>query len=547
MKKILILTANPINTKPLRLSEEVREIKASYERSQKREEFKIMVEEAVRPQEFRRTLLDYKPDVVHFSGHGGGEHGLALMGDNGEALLIKGEALGRFFKALQDIFFMEAVVLNACYSEVQAQAIAPYVDYVVGMNQKIGDQAAQKFAIGFYDTLFNGESVESAFNLGCSAMEMENIPEHLTPIILQKPSSFKTKEIRESSILNSDSIITKNNEISLENLDGSVPLNSPFYIERPPLETTCYQTILKPGALIRIKAPRQMGKTSLMMRILAQGKKQDYQTGFINLWSRELFKNLDSFLEYFCAEVSLELGIEDKVDQYWNKRYSSQSNCTRYFQSYLLKQLEKPIVIGLDEVDRIFTYQEIADEFFTMLRSWHEKGKENEQWQKLRLVLAHSQEVYLSLDVNKSPFNVGLPIELNKFNLTQVKDLIQRHHLRFSDVEIEDLIEMIGGHPYLLRTALYHIATQQLTLKEFFKIAPTEEGLYEEHLLRHLLILEENKQLKSAMLELVNSDQPVSLEPIYAFKLKSMGLVESKGNKLVPLCNLYRLYFSDRL
>ena len=548
MKKILILTANPTNTKPLRLSEEVREIKSAWERSQNREQFEIIVEEAVRPQEFRRTLLDHKPDIVHFSGHGGGEQGLALMADNGEAFLVKVAPLAKLFKALQEIFFIDCVFLNACYSDVQAEGIYPYVNYVVGMNQKIGDQAAKQFAIGFYDTLFAGQSIKSAFDLGCNAIEMENIPEHLTPILRTKDATTKKAIIQGVPESKSEPIQPRDINIPFENLDGQVPLNSPFYVERPPIEANCYTAIVKPGALIRIKAPRQMGKTSLMSRILAQGEKQGYQTGFINLWSRELFKNLDSFLESFCANVSLELGIEEKIDQYWKpQRYSSQTNCTNYFQSYLLKELKQPVILGLDEVDRIFQYSEIADEFFTMLRSWHEKGKNNETWQKLRLVISHSQEVYISLDVNKSPFNVGLPIDLNKFSLAQVQDLVKRHGLQWSDTEINQLMGMIDGHPYLVRTALYHIATNDLTLKQFLEIAPTEEGLYEDHLYRHLLILEENKQLKSAMLKLVNSDDAVTLEPIYAFKLKSMGLAESKGNKVIPLCNLYRIYFSDRL
>jgi hypothetical protein len=548
MKRILILTANPTNTKPLRVSEEVREIKRAWERSQNREQFEIIVEEAVRPQEFRRTLLGHKPNIVHFSGHGGGEQGLALMGDNGEAFLVKVAPLAKFFKALQEIFFIDCVFLNACYSDVQAEGIYPYVNYVVGMNQKIGDEAAKQFAIGFYDTLFAGQSIQSAFDLGCNAIEIENIPEHLTPVLRTKDSTTKKAIIQGVSESKSEPIQPRDINIPFENLDGQVPLNSPFYVERPPIEATCYTAILKPGILIRIKAPRQMGKTSLMSRILYQGEKQGYQTGFINLWSRELFKNLDSFLESFCANVSLELGIEEKIDQYWKpQRYSSQTNCTNYFQSYLLKELKQPVILGLDEVDRIFQYSEIADEFFTMLRSWHEKGKNNETWQKLRLVISHSQEVYISLDVNKSPFNVGLPIDLNKFSLAQVQDLVKRHGLQWSDTEINQLMGMIDGHPYLVRTALYHIATNDLTLKQFLEIAPTEEGLYEDHLYRHLLILEENKQLKSAMLKLVNSDDAVTLEPTYAFKLKSMGLAESKGNKVIPLCNLYRIYFSDRL
>lgn len=139
LTKILILTANPINIKPLRLSEEVREIKTAWERSRNREQFEIIVEEALGSVEFRHTLLENKPDIVHFSGDGGGEQGLALMGDNGEAILLKVDPLARLFKALQEIFFIDYVFLNACYSDVQAEGIYPYVNYVVGMNQKICD------------------------------------------------------------------------------------------------------------------------------------------------------------------------------------------------------------------------------------------------------------------------------------------------------------------------------------------------------------------------------------------------------------------------
>lgn len=118
MKKILILTANPTNTKPLRLDEEVRDIKAGWKSSQKRDEFEIIVEQAICPKELQTALLENKPNLVHFSGHGGGENGLALIGDDGKAILIKPDSLRRFFKALQEIFKIDCVVLNACYSEV---------------------------------------------------------------------------------------------------------------------------------------------------------------------------------------------------------------------------------------------------------------------------------------------------------------------------------------------------------------------------------------------------------------------------------------------
>ncbi len=536
MKKILILTANPINTKTLRLSEEVREIKSAWERSQKREQFQVVSQEAVGIEELRRTLLYHQPNIVHFSGHGGGEQGLALMGDNGEAILVKPDALSDFFKIVQESFKIECVVLTACYSEIQAEGIYPYIDYVVGMNQKIGDTAARKFTLGFYDALFAGQSIETAFKYGRNSIQMENIPEHLTPI-LKSRTNLDFQAVSDSS-----------KDISLESFDGQVPLNSSFYIERPNIELNCYQTILEPGALIRIKAPKKMGKTSLMSRILNHGVKQGYQKVSIDLWSPEILTDISTFLQWFCAFVSEELNLEVQVEKYWKKFLTNQQNCNKYFNDYILNQVNQPIVLGLDDIDEIFSYPQIAGEFFKLLRSWNEKGKNSDVWQKLHIIIAHSQEVYaINFDINCSPFNVGFSVELGEFNQLQVKELIKRHGLNWSEQEIQKLIDMIDGHPYLLRVALYHLAKGQLTLDNFLKNAPTDQGLYRDHLYKYLSILEDNEGLKITMKKVVESDTPVQLDAKIGFKLRSLGLVEAKENKVIPLCNLYRRYFSDKL
>ncbi|WZF15877.1 AAA-like domain-containing protein [Nostoc sp. UHCC 0302] len=338
-----------------------------------------------------------------------------------------------------------------------------------------------------------------------------------------------------------------NSSVIFENTDGQVPLNSPFYIERPEVEIKCYESILQPGALIRIKAPQKMGKTSLMSRILDHSKQKGYRTVSLNLWSKENLTDLNKFLEEFCATLSYELGLEEQIDKYWKKRLSSQVNCTNYLKDYLLKNINTPLVLGLDDIDKIFPYTEIAQEFFALLRAWHENGKNEEIWQKLRLVIAHSQEVYVSLNVHQSPFNVGLSVEIGEFNATQIKELVQRHQLNWSDTQIGQLRGMIDGHPYLLRTALYQIATGNLTLEQFLKVAPTDEGLFRGFLHPYLSLLEEDKLLKAAMKKVIESDIPVKLDSAQSFKLRSLGLIKFKGNEVQCLCNLYRLYFRERL
>jgi class 3 adenylate cyclase len=335
----------------------------------------------------------------------------------------------------------------------------------------------------------------------------------------------------------------------LEEPEGQVPLNSPWYVERPPIETDCYQAILKPTALIRIKAPRQMGKSSLMSRILEQGAKQGYRTVYLNfqLADRGFFADLNQFLQWFCLSLTDALELEDELEQYWKGLRGAKISCTNYFQRYLLSKIETPLVLGLDEVDQVFQHPEIAVDFFGLLRAWHENGKNDPKWQKLRLVIAHSKEVYIPLNVNQSPFNVGLPVELPEFTQEQVKDLVQRHGLHFTTKQIESLMAMLGGHPYLLRVALYHLAKEPINLDHLLQIAPTEEGIYYDHLHRYLNSLQKDESLIEAIKKLVASKNPVRIGSIEALKLRSLGLIKFIGNEVIPLCNLYRLYLQSHL
>lgn len=332
--------------------------------------------------------------------------------------------------------------------------------------------------------------------------------------------------------------------------EGEVPLDSPFYIDRPPIESLCYEEILQSGALIRIKAPRQMGKTSLMRRILQEATKQNYRTVSLNLRQAEgkLLTNLDKFLRWFCANISKQLQLEPLLHDYWDEELiGSMMSCTTYFQAYLLEKIDTPLVLALDEVDKIFEYPEIAKDFFPLLRSWYEEAKNLDIWKKFRIVVVHSTEVYIPLKINQSPFNVGLPVELPEFSPIQVKELARLHRLDWTDNQIEQIMAMVGGHPYLLRIALYRISRQDVTLEKILQTAATEAGIYSDHLRRHLVNLQEDLELCTAFKHLVSADIPVQLEPMQVYRLQKMGLVQVRGNNITPRCNLYRQYFCDRL
>ena len=330
---------------------------------------------------------------------------------------------------------------------------------------------------------------------------------------------------------------------------GQVELASAFYVERPGIDERCYEAIAKPGALIRIKAPRQMGKTSLMARILQQATTLGYRSVPLSLQlaDGQVFTDLDQFLKWFCAVVALELQLPDRLTDYWSGIFGSKVSCKSYFERYLLANITEPLVLGLDEVDRVLQYPELTADFFGLLRAWHEEAKNREIWKKLRLVVVHSTEVYVPMDINQSPFNVGLPIELPEFKSEQVQDLALRHGLAWGTTEVGQLMAMVGGHPYLVRLALYHIARQEITLAQLLETAPTDAGLYNDHLRRHLWILSQHPELAAALNKVVMTDNPVQLESIQAFKLHSMGLVYLQGNEVTPRCDLYRQYFRVRL
>ncbi|WP_040957292.1 MULTISPECIES: CHAT domain-containing protein [Planktothrix] len=175
MKKILILLANPSDTSQLRLNQEVSEIQKTLRQSNHRDEFEIIPVGAVQVDDLQQTLYDYNPTIVHFSGHGAGKDGLVLEDSSGRSVLVSEDALARLFKAFQTQ--IECVILNACYSEIQANAIHQHIDCVVGMNQAIGDQAAIKFAVGFYRALGAGEPYENCFESGRTLIDLNGIPE----------------------------------------------------------------------------------------------------------------------------------------------------------------------------------------------------------------------------------------------------------------------------------------------------------------------------------------------------------------------------------
>lgn len=218
--RILILAANPQNTDRLRLDEEVREIQSALEASRNRDQFEVITRWAVRVDDLQKALLDHNPHIVHFSGHGSGNSGLMLEDEIGQARMVSTQALAKLFALFQDT--IGCVCLNACYSEVQAEAIHASIPFVVGMNQPIEDKAAIRFAKGFYRAIGANRSIEEAYQFGCNAIDLQHHPGVSVPVIKRRAvvvgaSSEPTKPVPSNPAVLKSSTLTSATPMASQN------------------------------------------------------------------------------------------------------------------------------------------------------------------------------------------------------------------------------------------------------------------------------------------------------------------------------------------
>jgi transcriptional regulator with XRE-family HTH domain len=320
------------------------------------------------------------------------------------------------------------------------------------------------------------------------------------------------------------------------------------YVERPPVEQLCLETVLQAGSLLRIKSAKGMGKTLLVDRILSQVDKRQYKTVSLSFLqaSKGILGDLDRLLSWFALIISKKLGLAALFQEKWQEGLGIYS-CTAYFEDHLLRKLDKPLILVLEAIDSLFAYASVADDFLSLFRLWHEEAKNNNTWQKLHLIITYSTENYVPADLNKSPLNVGTEILLPDFTLEQVLTLANKYQANLGKDELQRIINLVGGHPYLIQKAIYAITQKQLSLADFEKTAATEAGIYGDHLRGHLLNLQEHPNLAAGMKKVVESSSPVDLGATINWQLHSLGLVTFVQNAVQPRYPLYSDYFRYRL
>jgi hypothetical protein len=332
----------------------------------------------------------------------------------------------------------------------------------------------------------------------------------------------------------------------MEPPEGTMDPQSLFYVRRK-LDASAHQAIITHGVTITIKGPRQMGKSSLLIRLMdtaTEAKKSVVSLDF-QLLGRSALADADFFFRQFCSLVSDELGIEDRVDEYWSQPFSYSKRCTNYIERYILRQVDRPLVLAMDEVETIFDC-EFRDDFFGMLRSWHNSRAAKPVWKRLDLALVTSTEPYQFVtNLHQSPFNVGVVVELEDFTPSQVAELNLLHGSPLSLAEESELMDLLSGHPYLVRRALYLVATQLITPPDLFASATTDRGPFGDHLRHHLWRLHDKPELIRGLRQ-VNDRHECPDEHVF-FRLRGAGLVRREGRAVLPRCRLYAEFFGERI
>jgi hypothetical protein len=193
---ILVLLANPVDTHPLRLGAEARELQEELRRSKERDRFALTIQPAARAIDVSRAILDTRPKIVHFSGHGS-RSALYLETDAGAVQPVSTAALSELASLMADS--VDCVILNACFSESQAREIVRHIPHVIGMRREIEDESARKFTIGFYMALGAGEPVERAFRYGCQLIGMEGRSGGDVPALLSRGAEASPEPLSPSA------------------------------------------------------------------------------------------------------------------------------------------------------------------------------------------------------------------------------------------------------------------------------------------------------------------------------------------------------------
>jgi len=336
---------------------------------------------------------------------------------------------------------------------------------------------------------------------------------------------------------------------SLRDPSGAVGIHSQFYIEREGDERLMRELAKPYGTTTTIRAPRQTGKSSLLVRGIAQAKAQGSRVVFIDLQpvADTYLRNLEDFLRYFATVVVAKLRLDPaEVEKAWRGSLGAPDKTTYLMEGYVLPEMQTKLVLAIDEADRLLRTT-FHDSFFGLIRFWHNSRAMDDLWENLDMVMVISTEPHLLIgDVTQSPFNVGLRIRLQDFDEAQVRELNRRYRSPLEERHVPDLLDFLNGHPYLTHKALYLMLTEGMTWDQLTQVATTSKSPFGDHLQRYLWLLRDQPQLRTALKQVISHNQ--CPDEVSYYRLFQAGLIKGRGREACACrCKLYETYLKDKL
>jgi hypothetical protein len=315
----------------------------------------------------------------------------------------------------------------------------------------------------------------------------------------------------------------------------------PMYLLRD-ADEEALSRIERRGETVVLIGARQIGKTSLLNRCLDVWSKQGGRFASVDLsfFDENKLEELPTLLQQLAKVFLHELGLPENVD-----KVTDSGSMTWFVEDQIIKPVGGPLVLAIDEVDRVFdkTYR---SNFFGMIRGWvNARAKVRSPWKQVTIVLAISTEPHLLMvDRYQSPFNVTVPIRLNWFDLDRCHTLNERYGSPLEPGQVPRLHEFLGGHPYLTQLTLYELKSRnQESFLRFMINAIDPDSPFAPHLNVLWTHLQERPGLN--LLDAMQRVVRYGISPVddVAYRLQAAGLVRREENRVMPANELYARFF----
>lgn len=333
---------------------------------------------------------------------------------------------------------------------------------------------------------------------------------------------------------------------ALEAPEGTMMPDSPYYIRRG-ADDLVQDEQQHPGYTLSIQASRQMGKSSLLSRAMQRDRDGGKAVAFVDFqaFGRAEMQDADRLCHQFAFLLDDALGLDSDLDKFWQVPISPFQKCTRFMERRILPACPKGLLLALDEADSLLDAPTRSD-FFGMLRSWHnERATKPQLWRHFSLAMVISTDPSMLIEnVSQSPFNVGVNVRLRDFTLAETHAVNLAHGWPLSDVQVRQLYELLAGHPYLTRKALYLIVKKRYSPITLLHEATEQTGPFGDHLRAILSRLSQRPELLQGIRDVLNDTQ---LSAHALLRLEKGGIIAKNSGRIKFRNSLYELYFRDLL